>query len=197
MQGREQLLLCCGLGLSTSLVVGALGLRWPVLLPGLLPPLASLGVWRWVQRRLRQPSPSPPPACLLDASVLRDRLRLDAELAPAARSHWPQIGERLEGVRSLAAACAELDPGCAVAMLVLLERLVQRALALEDDLCRPSRAFTPGSLLLFRRRLDGLLEHLQKCHEALTRCYEAALEEALRGPDGPATVVVSTLLLES
>ena len=47
MQGREGLLLCCGFGLSTTLVVGALGLRWPVLLPGLLPPLANLGVWRW------------------------------------------------------------------------------------------------------------------------------------------------------
>jgi hypothetical protein len=46
MQGREELLLYCGLGLSTSLVVGALGLRWPVLLPDLLPPLARLGVWR-------------------------------------------------------------------------------------------------------------------------------------------------------
>jgi hypothetical protein len=46
MQGREELLLYCGLGLSTSMVVGALGLRWPVLLPDLLPPLARLGVWR-------------------------------------------------------------------------------------------------------------------------------------------------------
>ena len=197
MQGREGLLLCCGLGLSTSLVVGALGLRWPVLLPGLLPPLASLGVWRWAQRRLRQPAPSPPPACLLDASVLRERLRLDAELALEASHHWRQIGQRLEAVRFLASACAELDPGCAVALMVLLERLVQRALALEDHLCRLSRAPTPGSLLLLERRLDALQEHLQKCQEALRRCYEAAIEEALRCPNVPTTVVLSTLLLES
>jgi hypothetical protein len=197
MQGREGLLLCCGLGLSTSLVVGALGLRWPVLLPGLLPPLASLGVWRWAQRRLRQPAPSPPPACLLDASVLRERLRLDAELALEASHHWWQIGQRLEAVRFLASACAELDPGCAVALMVLLERLVQRALALEDHLCRLSRAPTPGSLLLLERRLDALQEHLQKCQEALMRCYQVALEEALCCPDVPATVVLSTLLLES
>lgn len=197
MQGREGLLLCCGLGLSTSLVVGALGLRWPVLLPGLLPPLASLGVWRWAQRRLRQPAPSPLPACLLDASVLRERLRLDAELALEASHHWWQIGQRLEAVRFLASACAELDPGCAVALMVLLERLVQRALALEDHLCRLSRAPTPGSLLLLERRLDALQEHLQKCQEALRRCYEAALEEALRCPNVPTTVVLSTLLLES
>ena len=197
MQGREGLLLCCGLGLSTSLVVGALGLRWPVLLPGLLPPLASLGVWRWAQRRLRQPAPSPPPACLLDASVLRERLRLDAELALEASHHWRQIGQRLEAVRFLASACAELDPGCAVALMVLLERLVQRALALEDHLCRLSRAPTPGSLLLLERRLDALQEHLQKCQEALRRCYEAALEEALRCPNVPTTVVLTTLLLES
>jgi hypothetical protein len=197
MQGREALLLCCGLGLSTSLVVGALGLRWPVLLPALLPPLASLGVWRWAQRRLRQPAPSPPPACLLDASVLRERLRLDAELALEASHHWWQIGQRLEAVRFLASACAELDPGCAVALMVLLERLVQRALALEDHLCRLSRAPTPGTLLLLERRLDALQEHLQKCQEALMRCYEAALEEALRCPNVPTTVVLSTLLLES
>ena len=195
MQGREGLLLYCGLGLSTSLVAGALGLRWPVLLPGLLPPLASLGVWRWAQRRLRQPAPSPPPACLLDASVLRERL--DIELAPEASHRWRQIGQRLEAVRGLAAACAELDPGSALALLVLLERLVERALAMEHQLCRLSRAPTPGSLLLLERRLDALQEHLQKCQEALTRCYEAALEEALRCPDVPATVVLSTLLLES
>ena len=195
MQGREGLLLYCGLGLSTSLVAGALGMRWPVLLPGLLPPLASLGVWRWAQRRLRQPAPSPPPACLLDASVLRERLRLDAELALEASHHWRQICQRLEGVRGLAAACAELDPGCAVAMLVLLERLVQRALAMEDGLHRLSRASTPGSVLLLRRMQEALQEHLRKCHEALTHCYDTALEESLRC--GATTVVLSTLLLES
>lgn len=197
MQGREGLLLYCGLGLSTSLVVGVLGLRWPVLLPGLLPPLASLGVWRWAQRRLRPPATSPPTACLLDASLLRERLRLDVELAPEASDRWRQIGQRLEAVRGLAAACAELDPGCALVLLVLLERLVERALAMENQLCRLNRAPTPGSLLLLERRLDALQEHLQRCQEALTRCYEAALEESLRCPDVPATVVLSTLLLES
>lgn len=197
MQGREELLLCCGLGLSTTLVVCTLGLRWPVLLPALLPPLASLGVWRWAQRRLRRPAASPPTPCLLDASVLRERLRLDAELAREASQRWGQIGQRLEGVRFLAAACAELDPGCAVALLVLLERLVQRALAMEAPLCRLSRAPTPGALLLLDLPLAAFLEHLQKCQEALRRGYEAALEEALRCPDGPTTVVLSTLLLES
>jgi hypothetical protein len=197
MQGREALLLCCGLGLSTSLVVGALGLRWPVLLPGLLPPMASLGVWRWAQRRLRQPAPSPPTACLLDASVLRERVRLDTELGPEASHRRQRIEQRLEAVRGLAAACAELDPGCAVALLVLLERLVQRALALDVHFCRLNRTPTPGALLLLDRRLDALQEHLQNCQAALTRAYEAALQEALRGPDGPTTVVLSTLLLES
>ena len=195
MQGREGLLLYCGLGLSTSLVVGALGVRWPVLLPGLLPPLASLGVWRWVQRRLRQPAASPTTACLLDASLLRERLRLDAELAPEASHRWRQIGQRLEAMRGLAAACAELDPGSALALLVLLERLVERALAMEDQLCRLSRAPTPGSLLLLERRVDALQEHLRKCQEALTHCYDTALEESLRC--GATTVVLSTLLLES
>ena len=195
MQGREGLLLYCGLGLSTSLVVGTLGLRWPVLLPGLLPPLASLGVWRWAQRRLHQRAPSPPTACLFDASVLRERLRLDAELPLEASHHWQQIGQRLEAVRGLAAACAELDPDCAVALLVLLERLVQRALAMEDGLHRLSRASTPGSVLLLRRLQEALQEHLRKCHEALTHCYDAALEESLRC--GATTVVLSTVLLES
>jgi hypothetical protein len=129
--------------------------------------------------------------------VLRERLRLDAELAREASQRWGQIGQRLEGVRFLASACAELDPGCAVALLVLLERLVQRALAMGDHLGRLSRAPSPGSLLLLDRRMHALQEHLQKCQEALTRCYEAALEEALRCPDVPATVVLSTLLLES
>ena len=197
MQGREGLLLCCGLGLSTSLVVGVLGLRWPVLLPALLPPLTCLGVWRWAQRRLRRPAPTPPTVCLLDASVLQERLRLDAELGPEASHRRLGLKERLEAVRRLAAACAELDPGCAVALLVLLERLVQRALALDVHFRRLNRAPTPGALLLLDGQLDALQEHLQNCQAALTRCYEAALEEALRCPDGPATVVLSTLLLES
>jgi hypothetical protein len=68
---------------------------------------------------------------------------------------------------------------------------------MEEQLRRLSRAPTPGSLLLLERRVDALQEHLQKCQEALTRCYEAALEEALRCPDVPATVVLSKLLLES
>jgi hypothetical protein len=197
MQGRERLLLCCGLGLSTSLVVGALGWRWPVLLPSLLPPLASVGVWRWAQRRLRQPAPSPPTACLLDASVLRERLRMGTDLGPAAARRWQQIGQQLEAMRCLATACAELDPGCAVALLVLLERLVQRALAMDVHLCRLSHEPTPGAMQLLDRRLDALQEHFHQCQASLTRCYEASLEEALRCPDGPATVVLSTLLLES
>ena len=81
--------------------------------------------------------------------------------------------------------------------MVLMERLVQRALAMEEHLCRLGRAPTPGSLLLRERRLDVLQEHLQKCQEALRRCYEAAIEEALRCPNVPTTVVLSTLLLES
>jgi hypothetical protein len=127
--------------------------------------------------------------------VLRERLRLDAELAPEASDHWRQIGQRLEGVRGLAAACAELDPDCAVAMLVLLERLVQRALAMEDGLHRLSRASTPGSVLLLRQLQEALQEHLRKCHEALTQSYDTALEESLLC--GATTVVLSTLLLES
>jgi hypothetical protein len=197
MHGREGLVLYGGLGLSTSLVVGSLGLRWPVLLPGLLPPLASLGVWRWALRRLRQPAASPPPLCLFDANVLQERLQLDAELAVEPAQHWQQIGQRLQAVRGLAAACAELDPGCATALLVLLERLVQRALALEKDLCRLTLAPTPSSVLLSGKRLVALHEHLQRCHEALTRSYDAALEEALLCPAGPATVVLAPLLLES
>lgn len=196
MQGREALLLYCGLGLSTSLVVAGLGLRWPVLLPGLLPPLVSLGIWLWAQRRLRQPLPATAPACLFDASVLRQRLWLEAELGPEAAHHWQQIGQRLDAVRDLAAGCAELDPGSAVALLVLLERLVQRALAMADDLSRLQPA-SPEVPLLPGRRLAVLQEHLQACQSALKRCYEAALEEALRCPDLPTTVVLSPLLLNA
>jgi hypothetical protein len=68
---------------------------------------------------------------------------------------------------------------------------------MEEHLCRLGRAPTPGFLLLRERRLDVLQEHLQKCQEALRRCYEAAIEEALRCPNVPTTVVLSTLLLES
>jgi hypothetical protein len=43
--------------------------------------------------------------------------------------------------------------------------------------------------------MHALQELLQKCQEALTHSYEAALEQALRCPDVPATVVLYPLLL--
>lgn len=199
MQGREALVLYAGLGLSTSLVVGALGLRWPALLPGLLPPLASLGVWHWARQRLRHSAAAPPPSptCLLDASVLKERLRSQANLPTDTCERWREVGQRLEALRALAAACIELDPTSAVALLVMLERLVQRALVLEEGLHGLSRAPTPGSLLLVNRRLDDLQEHLRDCLQALSHCHEAALEQVLDCPDVPATIVLSTLLLKS
>lgn len=104
LQGRDGLLLYCGLGLGTSLVEIALGLRWPLLLPGLPPPLANLGVWRLAQRRLRQPAAWPPKACQLDPSTpleeiwgcnsLMNRSLAKAENQRASRS-WLVVGAKI------------------------------------------------------------------------------------------------------
>lgn len=196
VRSRDALLIGLGLGLSTSLYVGVLGLRWPVILTGLLPPAAVMVVWQQGQRRQRRPLPAPP-TTLLDASLLRERLQLDVELPPAIRYQWRMVSERLEALRALAVHCTELDPGCALPLLVLLERLVDQATGVRGDLRRLNQAPTEGSKRLYQQRLEALQQQLQACQDGLGRNYDAALEDALRCPDVPAKVLLSPSLLQS
>jgi hypothetical protein len=195
-RSSEVVLLCVGFGLSSSLYVGGLGLRWPVLLTGLLPPLGVLVVWQKGQKgQQRSLSPQPQPT-LLDAALLRQRLQLDADLPLAIGSQWRLVSARLEAVRALAVHCVELDSSCSVSLLVLLERLVDRATAVGSDLGRLSQAPTSGAQRLYSQRLEALQEHLQTCLDGLARSYDAALEDALRCPEIPAQVLLSTSLLQ-
>jgi len=197
IKSRDGLLLCLGLGLSTISYVGVLGLRWPVVLTGLLPPAAVLVVWHHGQRRQRRPTPAPSPASLLDASLLRERLQLETDLPPAIRCQWRMVSERLETLRTLAVHCTELDSGCALPLLVLLERLVDQATGVRGDLRRLNQAPTEGSKRLYQQRLEALQQQLQACQDELGHSYDAALEDALRCPDVPATVLLSPSLLQS
>ena len=195
-RSSEVVLLCVGFGLSSSLYVGGLGLRWPVLLTGLLPPLGVLLVWQKGQQSQRRSMPPPARPSLLDAALLRERLQLDAELPLAISSQWRLVSARLEALRALAVHCVELDAACSVSLLVLLERLVDRATGVGSDLGRLSQAPTAGAQRLYSQRLEALQEHLQICLDGLARSYDAALEDALRCPEVPAHVLLSTSLLQ-
>ena len=196
IHSREALLLCLGLGLSTSLYLGVLGLRWPVLLTGLLPPSAALLVAQRRQRRLQSATPAAPLPSLLDPSVMRQQLLLNADLPDGIRNHWRLVSERLEALRALAAHCVELDPSCSVTLLVLLERHVDRATTVGRDLVRLHQAPTAGAQQLYRQRLEALQQQLQAGLAGLGRSYEAALEDNLRCPEVPAAVLLSPSFLE-
>lgn len=185
--------LLVGFGLSTCLYVGVLGLRWPVLLTAPLPPLGALALWHRVQPRRRQSSPS---TSLLDAPVLQQRLQLEGELTQLALDQWCRITDRLEAVRALAAQCTDLDDGCSVPLLVLLERLVDQARSVEPDLRRLSTGSNRRDLARHGRRAMDLQEQLQVCLDALGRCHDAALDDAMRWPDVPPTVLLTPQLLD-
>lgn len=192
---REGRLLLLGFGLSTTLFVGVLGVRFPVLLSGSLPPLGALALWYKLHPQRRRLSPSPQPS-LLEASVLRQRLQIEGELNMEALDQWRWIAERLEAVRILAVQCTDLDGGCSVPLLVLLERLVDKARLVADDLQHFSEGSRARDLGRLGRRSKALQEELQVCLDDLGRCYDIALEDAMRCPDVPRTVLITPTLLE-
>jgi hypothetical protein len=125
-KNSEALTLALGFTLGSTLVVAWLGLRWPVLVSAMVPPLASASFW---QRRRARPGAnsiflanSPAEATsLLDPWGLQNRLHdLCKKGADNAkwRCHWQGLTSQMEAIRSLAARCVELEPQAAVPLLV-------------------------------------------------------------------------------
>ncbi|MFN9548157.1 MAG: hypothetical protein ACK6AD_14020 [Cyanobacteriota bacterium] len=155
-----------GLGLSTVLFIAGLGLRWPVLLGALLPPLAAGHVWKRRQRQLMAVAIAS--GDLLDPWILQQRLA--ASLArpprePDDQSWWEEICAELEAMRRDVASCAELDPTSTVSLLLLLESWLDRVrqatgsahwrttdLVHRLDTCRAHLALIHDQALIFRQR---------------------------------------------
>jgi len=189
--GSEALSLALGFALGSTLVVAWLGLRGPVLVSAVLPPLAAAGFWQRRQARASSlflaNSPAAPTS-LLEASGLRNRLDQLGDNAAANamwRSRWEGLVQQMESIRSLAARCVELEPQAAVPLLVSMEGLLDRIEPvgrMMQQLDRHAPSPLSGSYGLVNRRLEELRNHLSCSIRRLQDIHDSALEQSMRNP---------------
>jgi hypothetical protein len=195
-KNSEALSLALGFALGSALVVAWLGLRWPVLVSAMVPPLASASFW---QRRRARPGASSlllanSPAevtSLLDPVGLQNRLRqLYKNGADNAmwRWRWEGLSRQMEAIRSLAAHCVELEPQAAVPLLVCMEGLLDRIepvgrMMQQLDLHAPSPL--SGSYGLLSGRMEELQNHLTGSIRRMQNVLDSALEQSMRNPGEP------------
>ena len=193
----EALSLALGFALGTAMVVAWLGLRGPVLVSAVLPPLAAAGFWQRRQARASSlflaNSPAAPTS-LLEASGLRNRLDQLGDNAAANtmwRSRWEGLVQQMESIRSLAARCVELEPQAAVPLLVSMEGLLDRIEPvgrMMQQLDRHAPSPLSGSYGLVSQRIEELEGHLTSCIRRFQEVHESALQQAMRHPDEPIDV---------
>jgi hypothetical protein len=198
-QNSEALSLALGFSLGSALVVGGLGLRWPVLLSAVVPPLAAGSFWQ--RRRSRAPNSflansasetnSLLEASLLEARGLQNRLnQLCGNGAKNAiwRLRWEGLATQMEAIRSQAARCIELEPQAAVPLLVCMEELLDRIetvgrMMQQLELHAPSPL--SGSYGLVNRRMEELQNHLSSHIRRLQEIHDSALEQSMLHPGEP------------
>lgn len=157
-----------GLGLSSALFIAGLGLRSPVLLAALVPPLMAGGLWR---RRQRQRT-----AAAIAAGPLFDPWVFEQRLRPLATPRWADIRSELEDIRALAERCAALDPTSTVSLLLLLEGLLDRLPPGAGAETRPDTEPT---------RLGDLVSFLNRCRHHLAWIHDDALLHSRLHPGQP------------
>jgi hypothetical protein len=184
----EALSLALGFALGTALVVAWLGLRVPVLVSAVLPPLAAGTFWQ--QRQARASSQflansSAATTSLLEARGLHNRLDQLGDNAAANamwRSRWQGLVQQMESIRSLAACCVELEPQAAVPLLVFMEGLLDRIEPvgrMMQQLDRHAPSPLSGSYGLVHRRMEELHIHLTSCIRRLQDVHDSALEQSM------------------
>ena len=190
----EALSLALGFALGTALVVAWLGLRGPVLVSAVLPPLAAAGFW---QRRrvgvsgLFLANSSAEANSILEAGGLQNRLnQLCGGAAGNAmwRWRWEGLVRQMQSIRSLAARCVALEPHSAVPLLVFMEGLLDRIepvgrMIQQLDLHSPSPL--SGSYGLVSRSIEELQNHLSSCIGRMQEIHDSALEQSMRHPGEP------------
>ena len=201
-KNNEALSLSLGFALSSALVIGWQGLRWPVLGSAMVPPLAAASLWR---RRSARPgassifqAKSPAEAfspgeaiSLLDPGGLQKRLRqLCQNGADNAmwRWRWEGLTRQMEAIRSLAARCVELEPQAAVPLLVYLEGLLDRIepvgrMMQQLDLHSPPPRSSSYGLL--SGRMEELQNQLGSYIKRLEEVHDSALEQSMLKPGEP------------
>lgn len=195
-KNSEALSLALGFTLGSALVVAWLGLRWPVLVSAMAPPLASASFW---QRRRARPGANSlfhanSPAqvnSLLEPVGLQNRLhQLCKNGADNAmwRWRWEGLSRQMEAIRSLAARCVELEPQAAVPLLVCMEELLDRIepvgrMMQQLDLHAPSPP--SGSYGLLSGRMEELQSHLTSYIKRLQEVHDSALKQSMLHPGEP------------
>jgi hypothetical protein len=190
----EALPLALGFALGSALVVAWLGLRGPVLVSAVVPPLAAAGYW---QRRrtgandLFLANRSAEANSILEAGGLQKRLNQLCE-NPAGnamwRWRWEGLVRQMQSIRSLAASCVALAPDSAVPLLVYLEELLDRIepvgrMIKQLDLHSPSPL--SGSYGLVNGSMEELQNHLSSSIRRMQDIHDKALEQSMRHPDEP------------
>jgi len=186
--GSEALSLALGFALGTALVVAWLGLRGPVLVSAVLPPLAAADFWQRRQARASSLFLANSPAAttnLLEARGLRNRLDQLGDYAAANamwRSRWEGLVQQMESIRSLAARCVELEPQAAVPLLVSMEDLLDRIEPvgrMMQLLDRHAPSPLSGSYGLVHRRMEELHIDLISYIRRLQDVHDSALEQSM------------------
>jgi hypothetical protein len=184
----EALSLGLGFALGTALVVAWLGLRVPVLVSAVLPPLAAGTFWQQRQARassLFLANSSAATTSLLEARGLHNRLDQLGDNAAANAmwcSRWQGLVQQMESIRSLAARCVELDPQAAVPLLVFMEGLldlIEPVGRMMQQLDRHAPSPLSGSYVLVHRRIEELHIHLNRDIRRLQDVHDSALEQSM------------------
>jgi hypothetical protein len=165
-----------GLGLGVGALVFVLGhgLRGPVLLGALAPPLATGRFW-W-RRQGQLTAAAITNGVLFEPWVFEQRLaqlRVQRGRGLAVPARWRDISAELEAIRQLAARCAELDASASIALLLLLEGLLDR---LQPN-TGPDGPEAP--------KPSELLRHLHLCRLHLACLHDEALRFARQHPGHP------------
>jgi hypothetical protein len=183
----EALSLGLGFALGTALVVAWLGLRVPVLVSAVLPPLAAGTFWQQRQAlasSLFLANSSAAMTSLLEARGLHNRLDQLGDNAAANamwRSRWEGLVQQMESIRSLAARCVELEPQAAVPLLVFMEGLLDRIEPvgrMMQQLDRHAPSSLSGSYGLVHRRMEKLHIHLNIYVRRLQDVHGGPLEQS-------------------
>jgi len=183
----EALSLGLGFAPGTALVVAWLGLRVPVLVSAVLPPLAAGTFWQQRQARassLFLANSSAAMTSLLEARGLHNRLDQLGDNAAANAmwcSRWQGLVQQMESIRSLAARCVELEPQAAVPLLVFMEGLLDRIEPvgrMMQQLDRHAPSSLSGSCGLVHRRMEKLHIHLNSYIRRLQDVHDSALEQS-------------------
>ena len=188
-------LLILGLAVGYGLFLSQLGLRWTVLVLGLVPPIGAVAVWQ--RQEHQRKSQDVTTLDLLDPALFTERLNQLIDRQPLLRqqrTQWRLACKQLLSIHSLIVRCVELDTADMedmVDLLVLLDTLLDHADHLASCLHQLGRAATPGAVALVMARTKELTQHLSHTLRQLQSCHDSNLRETLQNQVLPARPLIT------